>query len=161
MHLMKNNRNMYIAGAVIVVLLLLGGYMVLGKNTSAKPEETSAVEEEQQVQKADPKDYGLTVSFRKDTHAIKFSLSNLKDIKHIEYQIPYKHDTADGEVSEALFGEADTEGKPTYETDYRLFGTASSGVERFHEVKYPVQLTLKLTKNDGSILQVEQEIKEP
>lgn len=155
-------RNQLIIAVVAAVLVLLGGttwYVMSQKKTQQAP---MAQDQTQQVLTLSPDDIGLTVAFRSDNKAMKFTVSKADGINSIEYQIAYTKDQKGDKVSEGLIGTVDMNpGDKTAGISYREFGTCSSGVCRYDTVVSPITLTLKIVKADGKTYQVEKTVTLP
>lgn len=153
---MVQDKKFLIIIVIVIILLLGGGWYVMGmKNT--KTEELVPVEEEATVQTLSPESLGLDLQFRKDGKAAKIIIGNAKGIQAIEYQISYQKNQDGEDVPEGLIGDIDMTqvSGGTVETDYREFGTCSSGTCRYDNVTSPVKITLKITKDDGKVYQSE------
>lgn len=147
-----------ILAAIVAVILLLagGGYYVMGMKTPP-PVEEEVVEDEFAVETLSPEEIGLDFVFREDGKAGKIIIANAKGIKAVEYQLSYEKNQEGEVVPEGLIGEIDmtkaSGGK--VETEYREFGTCSSGKCRYDDVTTPIKVTLKITKDDGKVYQSE------
>lgn len=152
---MKRNQLMIVVAVVLVILIGVGGgWFLFGKKT-VKQAPTSA-DDSQQVLTLSPDEIGLTVAFRADNKAMKFTVGNANGINSIEYQISYTKNLKGEDVSEGLIGTVDMNpGDKTAGIGYREFGTCSSGVCRYDTVVSPIKLTLKVVKSDGKVYQVE------
>lgn len=154
---MLKNKKVLIGIALIALLAIGGGgYYVMGMNAQ-KPVETAPVEEDMTVQTLSPEELGLTFEFRKDGHAGKIILTNIKGIKAMEYQVSYQKSEEGEDIPEGLYGEIDmkTVANGKIETEYRDFGSCSSGKCRYHVITSPIKVTLKITKDDGKVYQSE------
>jgi hypothetical protein len=131
---------------VLVVLLLVGGgaYAFLGNKTqtSKQPAQASS-EDEQPVLTLKPEDIGLTMQLRNDKKAVEYQLSYTKEV--------------DGEqLPEGLIGDAKfNPGDKQIAIEYRELGTCSKNVCRYDKVVSPVKVTLKVTKDDSKVYEVE------
>jgi hypothetical protein len=155
--MLKDKKVIIAIALVLLVLLGGGGYYFLGMKTQ-KPVETVPTEDDSMnVQSLDPKEIGLDFQYRKDGKAGKIVIGNAKGIKTIEYQISYQKNQEGEDVPEGLIGDIDmtkaSGGK--VETDFREFGTCSSGTCRYDNVTSPIKITLKITKDDGKVYQSE------
>jgi len=152
-----------IIGIVLLVLVLLGGgYYVMGMNKT-QTDEQMPVEEEMTVQTLSPESIGFDLEFRKDGKAAKIVIGKAQGIQAIEYQISYQKNQEGEDVPEGLIGDIDmtkiVDGK--VETEYREFGTCSSGTCRYDDVTSPIKITLKITKDDGKVYQSEKTFELP
>ncbi|MBI2033140.1 MAG: hypothetical protein HYT10_01600 [Candidatus Levybacteria bacterium] len=159
---MLKDKKVVIAVAVGAVLVLAGlVYYFFGGNPPEKDQAQKA-EQEQIVQTLTTEDLGLKFTSRNDTKAVKFEITNIKDISNVEYTIEYTREETTGEdkgqqVPEALYGNiAVKPGDTKIATDFRDLGTCSSGVCRYHKVVSPLKLVLKITKKDGKVYQAEE-----
>jgi hypothetical protein len=155
------NRNLIIGIVAVLLLLLVAGGVFFLSNRSEEPEEEVVAEEE--LPKIDSKELGLTIIPSSDKQYIQFKITNLKDIKHLEWEFTYDADapdTGDGEggrVTQGFGGEADIDsGEKEYVSDKRELGTCSTGGKcRFDTGIEKVDLILKITKKDGKVYQSE------
>ena len=150
-----------IIAIVLVILILGGGGLYVMNSRSTKPVQTAPVEEITTVETLSPESIGLDFQFRKDGKAAKIIVSNAAGIKTIEYQLSYQKMVDGEQVPEGLIGDVDVMGKNSVETDYREFGTCSSGVCRYDNVTSPIKVTMKVTKDDGKVYQVEKSFNLP
>ena len=150
-------KNWYIIAAVVVALIVLvgGGVWLLASKKTATQQIPAFSDQTQQVLTLQPDAIGLSVAFRSDNKAMKFTVGNASGINSIEYQISYTKSLQGQNVPEGLIGTVDMNpGDKTAGIGYREFGTCSSGVCRYDTVVSPVTLTLKIVKSDGKIYQV-------
>ncbi|HYK07902.1 MAG TPA: hypothetical protein VEW42_00210 [Candidatus Eisenbacteria bacterium] len=157
---MKWNKWYTVAAVVVVVLLVgIGTWFVLNRSAKKVP---AIMDETQNVLTLSPDAIGLSVAFRADNKAMKFTVANANGINSIEYQISYTKNVKDEDVPEGLIGTVDMNpGDKTASIGYREFGTCSSGVCRYDTVVSPVKLTLKVVKSDGKVYQVEKTVSIP
>lgn len=159
---MLKDKKILIAVVAVIILLLGGGFFVMGMKQTA-PTESMPAEEDLTVQTLSPESLGLNLEFRKDGKAAKIIVVNAKGIKAIEYQISYQKNQEGEDIPEGLIGDIDMSqlngGK--VETDFREFGTCSSGTCRYDNVTSPIKITLKITKDDGKVYQSEKTFELP
>lgn len=159
---MKWNMWYTVAVAAVVVVLLAGGglWFTLSRN---KTQQIPAVTDDtQQVLTLSPDAIGLTIAFRSDNKAMKFTVANASGMNSIDYQISYTKNIKGEDVPEGLIGTVDMNpGDKTAGIGYREFGTCSSGVCRYDTVVSPIKLTLKIVKSDGKVYQVEKSVDLP
>lgn len=147
---------MLIVAVVVAVILIGAGAWLLGKKKAA-PQAPVALDTSGQIYTLSPQDIGLSVAFRSDKKAMKFSVANASGINSIDYQISYTKTINGQQVQDGLIGTVNMNpGDSRASIDYREFGTCSSGVCRYDTVVGPVTLTLKIVKSDGKIYQVTQ-----
>lgn len=154
----------YIAVAVIIVIvgLVAGGIWLMASKKATTQQIPAVTDQTQQVQTLSPDSIGLSVAFRSDNKAMKFTVANADGINSIEYQISYNKIINGEQVSEGLIGTVDMNpGDKTAGIGYREFGTCSSGVCRYDNVISPITLTLKIVKSDGKVYQVVKQVNLP
>lgn len=150
------NKNALITGAIVLILVGVFGGVVLfkGKGQEEKPPEQPVVEEKIEEISAD--ELRLILTARTDKKAIKFEISNIKNIASVDYELSY---LAKGDIPRGVIGHIEV--KPTDKkitTDYLDLGTCSRNVCRYDEGVTAVKLILKITKKDGQILHAEKEL---
>ena len=154
----KNRTNQIIVG-VVVVFLLVGGYFVISKSKT-KPQD---VVQDQTVQKISAEVLGLELTANSTKNEIKFSISNAKDIKSIDYELVYEADSSAADIAEGgedrvqrgVNGHADLSGEKKYESEWLVLGSESAGTKRYDKGVESVSLTLKIVKKDGKIYSAE------
>lgn len=151
-------KNFFIAGGIVFLLALLGGgYFIFFQKPSPEPvEPQEEVEEEVVVSTVSPEDLGLTFVARSDKRAVKFTITEIKDIKAVDYEISY---LAKGDIPRGAIGHIEV--KPTdkkIETNYIDLGTCSSGRCKYDEGVESVKLILKIVKQDGKSYSAEKSL---
>ena len=152
-----------IIGIVIaVVVAALGLKTFLGGSSESLPTPEQVIEE---IPAIDPEELGLGITVKPDNKYVKFLISNIKDVKHIEWEFSYdadiplsdREDGADPnqKVTQQFGGEAEIDSSDSsYESVYRELGTCSTGGKcRFDTGIEKVDLVIKITKSDGKIFQ--------
>lgn len=142
----------------IAVVLIIGGAVfafMRGAGSSSTPSD-NFVQEELPV--LTPEDIGLEVTVRQDGKALMFEVAKADDIERIEYEITYEKEIDGEAVSEGLYGEMNIAVDGITKTDFREFGTCSSGVCRYDKVVSDVKITMKVTKKDGKVYLVEKSV---
>lgn len=153
-----SNKNLII-GAIILLIIAVGGSYYFLANSSSKQETIVEKPQEEVILTIAPEELGLEVDIRNDKKALRFTLSNVKDVESIEYNITYTKEINGEEVPEGLLGQVDVASdKDAVGINYREFGTCSSGVCRYDKVVSPVKLTLKIVKKDGKTYSSEKSI---
>ena len=142
----------------IAVVLIIGGAVfafMRGAGRSSTPSD-NFVQEELPI--LTPEDIGLEVTVRQDGKALMFEVTKADDIERIEYEITYEKEIDGEAVSEGLYGEMNIAVDGITKTDFREFGTCSSGVCRYDKVVSDVKITMKVNKKDGKVYQVEKSV---
>lgn len=152
------NRKLIAAVAVFLILIALGGVFFLAKKQTA-PVSPGEVIEESGLPQLLPEDIGMEVTVRADGNALMFKLTKAKDIERVEYTIEYEKEIEGETVPEGIFGEMNIGQDGRTDTDYREFGTCSSGVCRYDKVVSDVTIVLKVTKKDGKDYEVRKVVK--
>lgn len=142
---------------VIIAAALLGGFYFLNSQSNPEvPTETGFSEE--QFETISAEEIGLEVTVRGDGRAVMFEITKPEGIEHVEYQITYLKDLDGEEVSEGIFGVMNIALDGITKTDFREFGTCSSGRCRYDEGVRDVKIILKITKDDGKVYSAEQPV---
>ena len=146
-----------IIAVVVIVALVGGGAWLLGKKKTSPQQAPVAADTSGQIYSLSPQAIGLTIAFRSDNKAMKFTVGNASGINSIDYQISYTKEINGQQVQDGLIGTVNMNpGDSTAGIGYREFGTCSSGVCRYDKVVGTITLTLKIVKSDGKTYQVTQ-----
>ncbi|MBI2430676.1 MAG: hypothetical protein HYV39_01525 [Candidatus Levybacteria bacterium] len=151
-------KKIIIAAALVLLLILFGlGYFLYSPRTSQSPQETPQDEEQQQeevvIPTISPDNLGLTFVARNDKKAVKFAITEIKDIQAVDYEVSY---LAEGNIPRGAIGHIEV--KPTDQkigTNYIDLGTCSSGKCKYDQGVTLVKLILKITKINGKIYSAE------
>jgi hypothetical protein len=112
-----------------------------------------------------PKQLGLSLSASSNKEQVQFTVTNLSGIQSIEYELTYEADSTADEIAQGgnprvdrgITGNANlVSGSATYTSPWLDLGSCSSGTCHYDTGVNSVDLTLKITKNDGSISQAQQ-----
>jgi hypothetical protein len=165
------NKKVGIIVGVLIVLLLLGGggYMVMSKKGAAGP--TPAVGQDSMVVGTlSPEDIGLELKPTSDGKKLRILVSKVQDIKRLDYEVTYEADIpaseqVEGEDAETrttrgFSGEADIKsGESKYESKDFDLGSCSRNICRYDTGVEEIKILMKVTKNDGKVYQVEDQVK--
>jgi len=88
-----------------------------------------------------------------------FELTKADDIKHVSYEIDYTKSLEGEDVPEGILGEMNIAEDGITKTDFREFGTCSSGTCKYDKVVSDITIKLAVTKKDGKQYQVEKVVK--
>lgn len=162
------NKNLYIIiAAVAVVLITVGGYLMFGKSkNNSTANQTQSLDEN--VTKLTPEEIGLELVASPNNKQVKFIINKPSGIIKLEYELSYEADSTggsseDGEssdrISRGVAGEDSIDSdESTYESKYLDLGSCSSGTCKYDKGVTKVHLLLKLTKTDGKVYQVEDDL---
>lgn len=155
------NKKLLAAVAVFLVLVLLGGifFITRNQNISSKDADIRDGISDSSLPSLDPSDIGMVVTLRPDGKALMFEIKKASDIQGIEYTIEYEKEIEGERVPEGIFGLMNIAEDGITKTDYREFGTCSSGRCRYDDVVSDITIILKVTKKDGKEYQVEKVVK--
>lgn len=158
---MKNKNLLIAVGVVLFVLIALGGFYVFANRSVEEPKEEAS---ETLVKTIKPEEIGLTMEITPDKKKVLFKIAKAQGIESIEYELTYEADSTAQEQSEGgeprvqrgITGEADIEsGASSFESEELDLGSCSRNVCRYDTGVDSVDMTLKLTKDDGNIYNVE------
>lgn len=170
---LKNKTFIIAIVAVVIVLLLgVGGFMFVNHNLTQGQSDDQTQNLDVDAIKLKPEDIGLKLVASPNKKQVKFIINKTEGITKIEYELSYKANSAgsadseDGEegapaqINRGVAGDATitSPGKP-YESDFLDLGSCSSGTCRYDTGVTSVHLLLKLTKTDGKLYQVEDDLK--
>lgn len=154
---MKNNKILLLIVILILILLVGGGYYILiGSKNSSTNQTAQAIPTPEVIPTLNPEDLGLKLTARSDGKAVKFEITNIKDIESVEYELTY---LAKGDIPRGTIGTVEI--KPTdtkIETKYLDLGSCSSGKCKYDEGVTSVKLVLKITKKDGNVYSAEKSL---
>jgi hypothetical protein len=148
----------------IVVLLVIGGigYFILSNNAKKTAQEDTFVDNS--VQTLSPSAIGLKLEASPDSKKVRFTIASASDIKDIEYELTYDADSTAEERSEGsearvkrgITGEESIKaGSSTYQSSWLILGSQSANIVRYDTGVTSVGITLKITKTNGKIYQVQ------
>lgn len=156
MNYLKNKKILAVVG--VVVVLFVAGVAVFISRQSRQAIVSDSMVAEESLPSLSADQIGMVVTVRSDKKAIMFELKKAQNIKHIDYEIRYTHDVDGERVSEGLLGEMNIAGDGITKTDFRPFGTCSSGVCRYDKAIADVKIVLKVETKDGKTYQVEKPV---
>ena len=143
---LKNIPKQYLVfGGVIILLIGIIGYMMVGSGSlqTAADKEDSVFKEPNEVIPTVDSSVQATITGNKE------GVIEIKGIpkgtKEIEYELSYN--TESGSI-EGVFGTIEVKSGDSVEEDI-IFGTSSSGVNRYHKIDGPVKGTFKFTGSYG------------
>lgn len=155
------NKKVLAAVAVFLVLVVLGGIFFISRNQNISSQDADIRDgiTDSGLPSLDPSDIGMVVTLRPDGKALMFELTKTFDINSVEYTIEYEKEIEGERVPEGIFGLMNIAEDGITKTDYREFGTCSSGRCRYDNVVSDITIILKVTKKDGKEYQVEKVVK--
>ena len=155
------NKKVLAAVAVFLVLAVLGGAFFISRNQNISSRDSDMKNgiTDSGLPSLDPEDIGMVVTLRPDGKALMFELTKTFDINSVEYTIEYEKEIDGERVPEGIFGLMNIGEDGITKTDYREFGTCSSGRCRYDNVVSDITIILKVTKKDGKEYQVEKIVK--
>ena len=136
---------------VLAIVLIGGGSYFLSAKKPPK-QELPQVQEESQVMTLMPQDIGLSLTAGAQNRKVIMAITNTGDIASFDYELSY---TSKGNVPRGVIGNLEVKEKGKPQTKEILLGTCSD-VCHYDEGVKSVKLTLKVTKTDGKVYQVEQ-----
>ena len=146
---LKNIPKQYlVVGGVIVVLLVVIGMMTIkSKSAEQTADKETVFEEPGEIIPTVDSSVKATITGKTDA---TIEISGIPDgTKEIEYELSYN--TEDGSI-EGVFGTIDIKSGADTAEEEIIFGTSSSGVNRYHKIDGPVKGTFKFTGSYGQKL---------
>lgn len=155
-----------VIGIIVVVIgaLLFGGYSFFANRAAQLANEEEEYIDEVVAEPLAPEEIGLTMEANDSNKAVRFVIEKADGIAAIEYQVYYEADSTAAERSEGgedrvqrgITGEEMVTGGSTFQSKWLDLGSCSRNVCRYDSGVESVTLTLKITKDDGKVYQVEQ-----
>ena len=163
--MLKNRNTQIVLIVILLVIFSVGGYFLFSGGNKQKQTADDTVNENL-VQTLSPKDIGLKLQAGPDNNKIKFSIENASGIKSVDYELIYEADSTaqerkdggDARVQRGITGHADVNGKGSYTSDWLILGSQSANVVRYDTGVNGVNITLKITKTNGQVYQVEDKL---
>jgi hypothetical protein len=164
---MQKNKTLLIALSVLTMLLLMaGGYFLFFNKSSPKAAEQPIQTTNTGPAEISPDEIGLTLEASPDNKKVQFSLSRLKGINAIAYELTYEAESTDQERSEGadariprgITGEAKINSNDnSYKSPWLDLGSCSKNVCKYDKGINNINLILKITK-DGKIYSTEKSL---
>jgi hypothetical protein len=166
-------KNKYSIIAVVVVILLvlgIGGFMFVNHNLSQGQSDDQTQFQDEDAIKLSPKDIGLQMIASSNKKQVKFVINKPQGFTKVEYEISYMADSAGGnsdedegdmpaKINRGVAGDDQiSPNESKYESKFLDLGSCSSGTCRYDTGVESVHLLLKLTKSDGKLYQVEDDL---
>lgn len=149
------NKNLLLIAIVVIAVLLVGGWFVARQRGGQEgtPEELFV---DESIEEISAEELGLTLSARADKKAVKFEITNTKDISAVDYELSY---LAKGDIPRGVIGSITVvPGEKKIISDYLDLGSCSASVCKYDEGVTFVKLIVKITKTDGKLLQASKEL---
>lgn len=146
-----NNKKLLI-GVVVLVIVLIGVVSFVFSANKKSTEDVSQVPAEENVEKIDPKEIGLTLTASSDNKKVVVEVAKTDGIESLEYELSY---ISKGDIPRGIIGQLDIkkEGEPVKQEI--TLGTCSD-VCHYDEDVSDLKLVLKVTKTNGKTYQSEQ-----
>lgn len=148
-------------GAAVVVLLLVvgsGAYMLLGVGQKQAPSSTpTQTQQTQAVPTLDPTAIGMSLAVTRQGKSVTMTITKPAGISSISYEVTYTANSNGNNVPRGVIGTINVGTGDSKETQEVILGTCSD-VCHYDKVVSPVNFSLKVTKTDGSVYQVNQSI---
>jgi FtsZ-interacting cell division protein ZipA len=162
----KKHKGLIIAGVVILVVIVIGGFLWVSNNANSQSQQAQQVSDNS-VQTLSPNAIGLKLEASPDKKKVRYTITSASDIKSIEYELTYnanataqeQSEGADAQVQRGITGTANiTSGSGNYQSSWLILGSQSANVVRYDTGVNGVAITLKITKNDGKVYQVQDKL---
>jgi hypothetical protein len=161
----KKHKSKVILGVILLVIILGGGFFILSsKNTQTTQDQTVS---DNSVQTLSPSAIGLKLEATPDKKKVRFTIASASDIKSIEYELTYNANStaqeqsegADAQVQRGITGTANIKADSgNYQSSWLILGSQSANVVRYDTGVSGVSITLKITKNDNKVYQVQDKL---
>ena len=162
MKAMKSKGILIVIGIIVLILIGGGGYFVLSNNAKQTTQDQTFVDNS--VQSLSPSAIGLKLDASPDKKKVRFTIAKASDIKGIEYELTYdanstaqeRSEGSDATVQRGITGQSNiSAGSSTYQSSWLILGSQSASVVRYDTGVKSINITLKITKTDNKIFQVQ------
>ncbi|HVA96441.1 MAG TPA: hypothetical protein VND99_02190 [Candidatus Acidoferrales bacterium] len=162
MKAMKSKGILIVIGIIVLILIGGGGYFVLSNNAKQTTQDQTFVDNS--VQSLSPSAIGLKLEASPDKKKVRFTIAKASDIKGIEYELTYdanstaqeRSEGSDATVQRGITGQSNiSAGSSTYQSSWLILGSQSASVVRYDTGVKSINITLKITKTDNKIFQVQ------
>jgi apolipoprotein N-acyltransferase len=169
MKLLKKRKYQVIIGLIVLVIIIVGASAFFLTSNNSNPQTTQDENvSEDQVQTLSPSQIGLKIEASSDDKKVRFVINDASNIKAIEYELTYNANATADELSEGAQAQVQrgitgqeniTSGTGTYTSTWLVLGSQSANMVRYDTGVKGVSITLKITKNDNSVDQVQDSLK--
>jgi hypothetical protein len=166
MKMLKNKTVIIVLAVVVLVIIGTGGYFLIAGSSSSKTAQDAPIDDDV-VQTLSPSAIGLKLEASSDDKKVRFTIAQASDIKAIEYELIYNANSTAEEISEGsqarvqrgITGQENiTPGTATYQSSWLILGSQSSNIVRYDTGVTSVSITLKITKTNNKVYQVQDKI---
>jgi hypothetical protein len=170
MKLLKKRRYQVILGVIVffIIFACVGIYFWYSGNSNPQQSIQDENASEDQVQTLSPSAIGLKIEASSDDKKVRFVINDASDIKGIEYELVYNANATADELSEGAEAQVQrgitgqeniTPGTSTYTSTWLILGSQSANMIRYDTGVKGVSITLKITKTNNAVYQVQDSIK--
>jgi hypothetical protein len=161
----KKRNTQIILGIVVVVIIGGGGFFLAASKNNQTAQPQTVVDNS--VQSISPGAIGLKLEASSDNHKVRFSIASASDIQSIEYELTYNANStaqeqsegAEAQVQRGITGTANIKaGSNNYQSSWLILGSQSANVVRYDTGVTGVSITLKITKTNGKVYQVQDKL---
>lgn len=161
----KKHGTKIIVGVVVLVIIIAAGIFFISKNNTSTTQDQTV--NNNTIQNLSANAIGLKLEASSDKHKVRYTITNASDIKSIEYELTYnanataeeQSEGADAQVQRGITGTANiSSGSSSYQSSWLILGSQSANVVRYDTGVSGVAITLKITKTDNKIYQVQDKL---
>ncbi|HSX09812.1 MAG TPA: hypothetical protein VLF93_06680 [Candidatus Saccharimonadales bacterium] len=162
------NKTFVIVLVIALIIVGAGGYYFVAGSAGSKSAQQTPVDDGSVVQTLSPSAIGLKMEASPDDKKVRFTISQASDIKEIEYELVYeanstaqeKSEGAEARVQRGITGQENIKsGSSSYQSNWLILGSQSANVVRYDTGVKSVNITLKITKANNKIYQVQDTLK--
>lgn len=154
------NKMLFIAGGILIAILLIGGgaYFVLGqKNTPATNATNTPMQPAATIPTLTPSDIGMSLAVTRNGESVTMTVTKLDGISALDYEVTYTANNNGNQVPRGVIGHIDIKPGQSQLNQEVVLGTCSD-VCHYDTVVSGVKFSVKVTKSDGKMYEVDQSI---
>jgi len=155
---MQQKKMLIIVGIVVLILIIGGGaFFVLGQKH--QPASAPTIDDAQQANlpTLKPSDIGMSLESTKGGKSVTMTVTKLSGITGLDYEVVYTANSSGSDVPRGIIGHIDITPSDSEKSQEVVLGTCSD-VCHYYTVVSPVKFSVKVTKSDGKVYEVDDSI---
>lgn len=152
------NKMMLIAAGVLVAVLVIGGgaYMLLGQKNAPSATSNGSEQQTATVPTLSPSEIGMSLAVTRGGKSVTMTADKLDGVTALDYEVTYTANNSGNDIPRGVIGHIDV--KPGTPVNQEVVLGTCSDVCHYDTVTSAVKFSVKVTKTDGKVYEVDQSI---